>query len=390
MFNQTLGFNKLEDDMNGSRLQQLTGIAANHANETVRDLKLLNVLVTRKGHYGNYLAINFDLAQWGQKDEQLTPTIDPCCLLPEDTVSDTGLDLSVAINQTDEVTTDDVEVSIDVHCEKPVKQGDERNEVNDEKAIKALLDALTTLTEKVGQLDKKIEKLQDNQQSLQEQQQEQQSQLQQLLSTTVTTTPSASTVTTAAETSTPVASTLRYPSSFNPQQCQQASSIIQGANDADKAQLLLDMLAKRLNHQHDPLRNPMRYLETLVNKLNANQLGITTATTSTTPSKSTETPYQTQTVKKPFVSTTTSITGEATPEPSKEELVKAEYQEATLDCQQMERNVNILAERENISFEQSLVKLGLQPWWEKAKVRVNKAKEAFVLLMEEQGQTVAV
>ena len=49
VFNQTLGFNKFEDDMNGARLQQLTGVAANHANSTVRELEQLKVLVS--GHH---------------------------------------------------------------------------------------------------------------------------------------------------------------------------------------------------------------------------------------------------------------------------------------------------------------------------------------------------
>lgn len=376
VFNQTLGFNKLEDDMNGSRLQQLTGIAPNHANQTVRELAQLNVLVTRRGQYGNYLAINFDLAQWGQQDQPLTPNIDPCFLLPEEQNNDAGIDLSIAIDTEDEdsaeteALNDSIDVPIHVHTETPVKQTDEQNAFNTQ-ALKPLLDAIQTLTDRITQLEKKTEQLHNDQQALQKKPQEiPQTKPQE--KTQNTPTPSkASTPKPPVTQQTPAVNALRYPSTFSAPQCQQATTIIQRINDADNAQLLLDMLTKRLAQQHDPLRNPMRYLETLVEKCNNNQLTITSAHQPSQPSAT-------------FVSTTTSINGTPTPIPSKEELIRAELQEATLDCQQMERNIKMLAEQKKISFEDSLVRLHLKPLWEEAKERFAKAKEAFVSLAHEQ------
>ena len=78
--------------------------------------------------------------------------------------------------------------------------------------------------------------------------------------------------------------------------------------------------------------------------------------------------------------TTTSSIGFVTPaEPSAEEQRQAEYQEATLDCMQMERNIKMIAKSDNLSFEESLLKLDLKPWWEQAKARFQTAKEALAL-----------
>ena len=84
VFNQTIGYDKFEDDMNGSRLNQLTGIRRDHANAIVRDLERLNVLVTHRGHYGKWMSINFNFEQWGQLDAQVETNNNPSCLLSED------------------------------------------------------------------------------------------------------------------------------------------------------------------------------------------------------------------------------------------------------------------------------------------------------------------
>ena len=83
IFTQTVGFDKREDDMNGARLEQLTKIRSDHANETVRQLERMNLIVTRQGRYGKWLAINFDLAHWGEDYRGISST-DPRGLLPQD------------------------------------------------------------------------------------------------------------------------------------------------------------------------------------------------------------------------------------------------------------------------------------------------------------------
>jgi hypothetical protein len=81
--------------MNGARLEQLTGIRSDHANNTIRQLETKNVIITRTGHYGKWMAINFDLDHWGAVHHgQHNP--DPRCLLSQDYQSnpiDNGLDL---------------------------------------------------------------------------------------------------------------------------------------------------------------------------------------------------------------------------------------------------------------------------------------------------------
>jgi len=95
---QTIGFDKFENDLNGRRLEQLTGIRSDHANEIVNGLEEKNVIRTRAGYYGKWLAINFDFAHWGTIYAQIFPAhIDPQRLLPlkyQVVSPDTGQDLS--------------------------------------------------------------------------------------------------------------------------------------------------------------------------------------------------------------------------------------------------------------------------------------------------------
>ena len=82
IYSQTIGYNKREDDMNGTRLEQLTGIRSDHANEAVRRLEALNIIITHAGNYGKWMSINFDFVHWGEKHPE-SQTNDPSCLLSE-------------------------------------------------------------------------------------------------------------------------------------------------------------------------------------------------------------------------------------------------------------------------------------------------------------------
>ncbi len=82
IFNQTIGYNKREDDMNGACLERLTFIRSDHANKSVRHLEALNIIITSKGHYGKWMSINFDFLNWGKPRSDAT-TNDPRCLLSE-------------------------------------------------------------------------------------------------------------------------------------------------------------------------------------------------------------------------------------------------------------------------------------------------------------------
>jgi phage replication O-like protein O len=82
IYDQTIAYNKREDDMNGTRLQQLTGIRGDSANKAVSRLAALNIIITHQGHYGKWMAINFDFKNWGEPSSDTT-TNDPRCLLSE-------------------------------------------------------------------------------------------------------------------------------------------------------------------------------------------------------------------------------------------------------------------------------------------------------------------
>ncbi|HHL18158.1 MAG TPA: hypothetical protein ENJ33_00325 [Thiothrix sp.] len=84
IFSQTIDFNKYEDDMNGRRLQQLTNLFPHHANEVVRYLESIHVLISREGHYGKYLSINFNFSQWGKEECDGIITNDPTIMLDKE------------------------------------------------------------------------------------------------------------------------------------------------------------------------------------------------------------------------------------------------------------------------------------------------------------------
>jgi hypothetical protein len=68
--------------MNGRRLQQLTGIRPDHANESIRRLERWEVIITRSGQYGKWMSINFDFKNWGENSPE-SQTNDPRCLLSD-------------------------------------------------------------------------------------------------------------------------------------------------------------------------------------------------------------------------------------------------------------------------------------------------------------------
>ena len=83
IYSQTVGHNKREDDMNGRCLELLTGIRGDHANEAVRRLAALGMVITRQGTYGKWMSINFNFENWGKAPTD-TQTNEPNVLLSDD------------------------------------------------------------------------------------------------------------------------------------------------------------------------------------------------------------------------------------------------------------------------------------------------------------------
>lgn len=85
IYRHTIEFQKWQDDMSGKRLQQITYIRYDHANKAIRLLEAGNAIISRDGHYGKWLSINFDFDSWQKTDAKSLKrrTNNPHILLPD-------------------------------------------------------------------------------------------------------------------------------------------------------------------------------------------------------------------------------------------------------------------------------------------------------------------
>ncbi len=112
---QTIGFQKREDAMTTTRLEQLTNIRHDHAGKVMRYLAKQNIIKCRKGgKYNNYLSINFNFAAWGHKNIEQRPfNNDPTGLLPTYFL-ETPIDQGLCFDE----NNDD---SQDIHTDNPIE-----------------------------------------------------------------------------------------------------------------------------------------------------------------------------------------------------------------------------------------------------------------------------
>jgi len=99
VFEQTVGWRKIEDDMNGGRLHQLLAVRADHSNQLVRDLYALNIILLKRGDYGFWMSLNYHFDHWGKPQYRAQASNDPRCLLSDyyqNEPEDSGIDLSLA------------------------------------------------------------------------------------------------------------------------------------------------------------------------------------------------------------------------------------------------------------------------------------------------------
>jgi len=61
---QTYGFNRKSDDISGSRLAAITGMARQHCNAALIDLDRLRVIVRESGRWGTSVSVQKDYEQW--------------------------------------------------------------------------------------------------------------------------------------------------------------------------------------------------------------------------------------------------------------------------------------------------------------------------------------
>ncbi len=412
IFSQTLDFNKFEDDMNGTRLQQLTNIFPHHANEAVRGLEAINALITREGKYGKYMSINFDFEQWGEGDCDKYPINDPHILLDSEEDADEDEDASSTLTPEEYEQLADYEKrelddflsgkTANEIVNEPAKTTPIPNEKANEKSQaqwqaehEQLLQIINDLTTKLRELEAQVKSLLEERAALAkaakiakatqksktvpvvvtepkmppEERPEVPSETDNVVveEAIVVTKPEPETniavqsvvhqpeiiqtTTQATPSSEPI--TLHFPSQLNEDERYDAEKLVRRAGD--KAQILLDLLAKRLRNTADPVKSPIAYLNNLLIRLKTDRLDMP--------------------------STTTRSIASAEPRPIREsEVRRVEYQEAVADCIHMENNINLMAKQDNLSFDECLNKLNLNELWETIKDRFYATKEALAAI----------
>ncbi len=406
IFSQTLDFNKFEDDMNGRRLQQLTNIFPHHANEAVRALEAMNALITRDGTYGKYMSVNFDFEQWGKGDCDKYPINDPHILLDSEEDEDSAATLTPEkYEQLADYEKRELdaflsgEIANEIANETAKTPPSEKSQAQWQAEHEQLLQIINDLTTKLRELEAQVNTLLAERALLAkvtkaakateksktapilvtkpkitpEIPSERQPEIKPETANVVTEAPVAATksepetraiaqpITHPAEATPPTTQVtpssepvvLHFPSQLNEDQCYDAEKLVKRADD--KAQILLDMLEKRLRNTANPVKNPIAYLSSLLTRLKNNQLDMPRATTHSI--------------------------APAEPRPIREsEVRRAEYQEAVADCIHMESNITLMAKQDNLSFDECLNKLNLNDLWEAIKDRFKAAKEALAAI----------
>ena len=108
VMNQTIIFGKLEDNVTSTRLQQLTKIRRDHAASAMRELAANNVIIHRRGgEFHNYVSINFNLESWGSgRANKAARSNDPRHLI-SDNYADEAVDQGLKFTAINEQISDD-------------------------------------------------------------------------------------------------------------------------------------------------------------------------------------------------------------------------------------------------------------------------------------------
>ena len=105
---QTIGFGKLEDNINSSRLESLTKIRHDHAISALRELDHKNVLIHRHGgQFRNWISVNFNFESWGAGDKNRQARSNDPRLLISDKYAGQAVDQGVNLGDSEPIETDD-------------------------------------------------------------------------------------------------------------------------------------------------------------------------------------------------------------------------------------------------------------------------------------------
>ncbi|MCK5896495.1 MAG: replication protein [Cocleimonas sp.] len=299
IYYQTIGHGKREDDMNGKCLELLTGIRDDHANEAVRRMAALDIVITRLGSYGKWMSINFDFKNWGKAVAE-TKTNNPNVLLSA------RYQLPLA--------NEEAGKAFSLHDPQFVKK--EPVEVQVKVKTKAKVNAKPQ--EEVSSTDNCLaDKKQIH--------------------------PPAKPF------------TIHYPDSLSKQLCQRIAGYLKEIGVEKQAQRLVDYFADRL--QNGSIRKPIAYFINLKNRLLAGQLDL--SETSCEIDKGGE----------------TNVTKQKKAD-QKLPTLRAEYQIAFADYQQLKNRVECIVSNNKCSFDEALASIHYTNIWQKAAKRVDDAIKA--------------
>jgi hypothetical protein len=321
IYTQTIGFDKREDDMNGRRLEQLTGIRPDHANASVRRLEGWNIIVTRSGDYGKWMSVNYDFSHWGKAYPE-SQTNEPYGLL----------------STCYQPLLDDEE-QFSLHVPPP--------SLHNETAIKAVIKAETIETLSVEALP--VEELQVKQRVP----------ILPPISSSISKPPVITNTVQLPnkEAVAPVvnhairpqteALEIRFPATLTKALCQKIGRYLTEIKVREQAQRLVDYFAHCM--QKGKILAPLAYFISLKNRLLNNQLDLP------------EDPK---------------IVADNKKEQLKLNQLRQEYQEAITDQQQLKQQIETISNEKNSTFAQAAEQIGHTQIWQQANKRVENIKQS--------------
>ena len=325
IYSQTVGFDKREDDMNGRRLEQLTGIRPDHANATVRRLEKWNVVIARSGDYGKWLSINFDLSSWGKAPSE-SQTNDPHCLLSACyqalLADEEQLSLHVVPTSVQQETALklQIESQADLQVQSEIKQ---QHSIPSPPVVTYSVELPTELPSDLP------------------------TQLPMPNHPLPTPLPNK-------EVSVPIeknakkdAFEIHFPSSLAKQLCQKLRGYLQEIKIPQQAQRLVDYFANCLKNRN--IRSPIAYFINLKNRLLNGQLDL---------------PEDQNIVK------------ENKQAQQKRNELHYQYQQAITDYKQLKQQIEAVSKGEDCTFEQALERIGYTPIWKKASEKLENIKQS--------------
>ena len=298
---QTIGFGKLEDNINSSRLENLTKIRHDHAIAALRELDHKNVIIHRHGgKFRNWISINFNFESWGVGDKNRQARSNDPRLLISDKYAGQAVDQGVDLGSSEPIETafentltEAIDQGRDLNIQTEIKP-ESKPTPNTEKFENAFLSALSSIEEKfTHQLHGVVSQLEDIREKIKtpsvdnsinhkpnnspvETNPVQPSQAQQasISENSVKAIPAAIEQSIQTLSSQPDSiHNYSFPMQLSHADCVEMHRTLL-PQTGDKGQLMLKLLNKRLGNTADPIKNPMAYFASLVAKFKRGTLDL--------------------------------------------------------------------------------------------------------------------